>query len=69
MARALAVIAGTGIAISVVCLAFAAALDDLDPRGLFSSCGEGDAASVTGNRREIAWESDSDEVTIKFRRR
>jgi hypothetical protein len=48
----------------VVCFAFAAALDKFPTDRLFSSCGEGNAAGVTGNTREIAWESDSDKVTI-----
>jgi hypothetical protein len=64
MARTLAIIAGTGIAVSAVCLALAAAFDDRHIGRLFSSCGEGNAVGVTGNTREIAWESDSDEVTI-----
>ena len=64
MSNMLAVVAGTGIAISVVCLGFASALDDLSPEGLFNRCGEigGDGGAVT--TREIAWTSDSDEVTI-----
>ena len=74
MAKTLAVVAGTGIAISAVCLGLAAALagDDFDSfhihslyfDGLFRSCGEGNAAAVTGNSREIAWDGDGDEVTI-----
>jgi len=74
MAKALAVVAGTGIAISAVCLGLAAALagddfgnfriHDLYFDGLFRSCGEGNGADVTGNTREIAWDSDGDEVTI-----
>ena len=64
MSKMLAVIAGTGIAISAVCLGLAAALDEFPSGGLFSRCGEGNAAGVTGNTREIAWDSDDDEVTI-----
>lgn len=64
MPTRLAVVAGTGIAISAVCLALASALGETHIGGLFRSCGEGDTAAVTGNTREIAWESDSDEVTI-----
>ncbi len=77
MAKSLAVVAGTGIAISAVCLGLAGALAGDDFRnfhihslyfdGLFRSCGEGNegnTAGVTGNTREIAWDSDGDEVTI-----
>jgi hypothetical protein len=69
MAKTLPVIAGTGIAISLVCLGLAAALAGDDFRafgigGLFESCGEGNLADVTNNTREIAWDSDDDDVTI-----
>jgi hypothetical protein len=70
MAKALAVVAGTGIAISVACLTLAAALagndfDNFRIRDLlFRSCGEGNLAGIRDNMREIAWESDDDEVTI-----
>ena len=69
MARTLAVVAGTGIAVSVACLSLAAALAGDNLRSLhfgnlFRSCGEGNLADVTNNTREIAWDSDGDEVTI-----
>jgi hypothetical protein len=69
MARALAVIAGTGIAVSAACLSLAAALAGDDLRNLhfgnlFRSCGEGNLADVVNNTREIAWDSDDDDVTI-----
>lgn len=63
MARTLAIVAGTGIAVSAVCLALAAAFDDRHIGRLFNSCGEGNAA-VTGDTLEVPWESDSNEVTI-----
>ena len=64
MARTLAIVAGTGIAVSAVCLALAAAFDDRHIGRLFSSCGEGNATGVTGTTLEVPWEDDSDEVTI-----
>ena len=69
MARSLAVIAGTGIAVSVACLSLAAALagDDLGSLHFgpfFRSCGEGNLAEVVNNTREIAWDSNDDDVTI-----
>jgi hypothetical protein len=64
MPKMLAVVAGSGIAISVICLGFAAAIDDFSPRGLFNRCGEPSGEASVGDTREIAWESDSDEVTI-----
>ena len=64
MARTLAIVAGTGIAVSVACFALAAAFDDRHIGRLFSSCGEGNAVGVTGNTLELPWESDSNNVTI-----
>ena len=64
MSKMLAVVAGGGIAISVVCLGFAAAIDDFSPGGLFSRCGAPTGDVGVNGTREIAWESDSDEVTI-----
>jgi hypothetical protein len=69
MARTLAVVAGTGIAVSVACLSLAAALAGDDFRSLhlgnfFSRCGEGNLADVVNNTREIAWDSDDNDVTI-----
>lgn len=64
MARTLAIVAGTGIAVSVACLALAAAFDDRHIGRLFSRCGEGTAVGVTGNTLEVPWESDGNQVTI-----
>jgi hypothetical protein len=69
MARSLAVVAGTGIAVSVACLGLAAALAGDDLRNLhfgnlFRSCGEGNLAEVVNDTREIAWDSDDTDVTI-----
>jgi hypothetical protein len=64
MSKRLAVVAGTGIAICLVCLGFAAAIDDISPGGLFGRCRELSGDAGAGSTREIAWESDSDEVTI-----
>jgi len=66
MARSLAVVAGGGIALSVICLAAATAiggdgLHDL-PFGLFSSCRA--LNSDGSNSREFAWDDSGDEVAI-----
>jgi hypothetical protein len=71
MTRSLAVVAGAGIAISVVCLSLAAALagDDFGDfdfpgihiDGLFGHC-EASTATFAGNTREIRWDGDDDVV-------
>ena len=69
MARNRAVVSGFGIAISAVCLGVAAALgaDNIDLPGFgpwFGNCDDVQGVTVTGNRREIAWNNGGNDVSI-----